>query len=1068
MDSTTSTKSEPAGVCPICGAEAKLAGMCVGCLASTVFDPFGDLAPVVAEPEELLTLGKYRLLEEIGRGGMGVVYRARQEGLERDVALKVIPAGPLADPEYLGRFRAEARMAAKLHHPNIVAVYDVGETANHAFFSMELVRGGTLAQRVKNQGPYLPEAAAKLIQDVARGIAHAHAASVLHRDLKPSNILLDYEGTPCVADFGLAKSTVDQSLTLSHQALGTPGWLAPEQVASHDASTPGTDVYGLGALLYFCLTGRGPFMGRTVSELFEKVQTGEPVAPRLLDSSIPRDLETIALRCLEKTPERRLASAQVLVDELQRFLDGKPIFARPVGMPTKLYRWAMRKKALALALGTLGCVIIGSAISLSLLWMKASKSAEAEKLQREAAHEELWNSLLQTAKGQRLSRAADARGKMLAATERAAALKPTRAVRDEAIAALAMPEIRELGQIYGADAPGWLERSILLHPKEKWGFQEISPGQFRKLDLMDAAAPAQLLEASPIKSSGEYLTLSAGGKWLVQGYAKGLCVWDVATGKLMPSVAGSVECFQLSTSTDDALLACTQENSLLLLSLPSGQEKARLDLSSSYWTQTRLSPRGDAVAVASQASKLDTSRDEVLLRRYDFSKPAGKPVWSMDIKSEIVNLLWSPDQSKLAVALAEGTILLVDAIAGRECGRLVGHSSRAVNLEFVKDGRYLLSGGWDYSTRVWDVGLSQLVLSYPQGASFQSYDAGETLLLQGTYGVVTQCSLHLPKLVRYFPLPRSEGKSSLSSQPRFSSDGTQILSAGAVAHVWDRASGVCQAVLPACHHVLPMPNGDVLLSTDSGLMHMAKQPTGKASGSMEFWHHFGFPSLWGPLARCNHAALSADGKTCVFTSDPINYSSAGAKNVEVWQFQKLVSKFSCLSSYPPVAINADASLLALGGHQKCHLQLFRANGEAIPLEGPAEALEDKLGIGVAMDPAGTLLVSTTHDQILFWDVVQRKLRHRIPRPTPTPHLAAAFSGDGRFLVVSGGEGELWLMKPETAELLAILHTPFPAVLNGVTLNATGSEVAATLSKGGILLWDLHTLQMELKKMGLSW
>ena len=278
--------------------------------------------------------GDYELLEELGRGGMGVVYRARQTSLGRIVALKMVLRGQLASQEDLTRFQAEAEALARLKSPHIVPIYEVGEHDGHAFFTMANIEGKTLSQRLA-KGPLPPREAATILLDVARAIEVAHNEGVLHRDLKPSNILLDEEGVPHVTDFGLAKrvstggETVDPSLTRTGAILGTPSYMAPEQAAgSRGQLGPATDVYSMGALLYQMLTGRPPFQAATALDTVLLVLEQDPVPPRLLNPLADRELELIALRCLQKPTDLRYESAGKLGDDLEAYLAGEPIAAR--------------------------------------------------------------------------------------------------------------------------------------------------------------------------------------------------------------------------------------------------------------------------------------------------------------------------------------------------------------------------------------------------------------------------------------------------------------------------------------------------------------------------------------------------------------------------------------------------------------------------------------------------------------------------------------------------------------------------------------------------------------------
>lgn len=282
--------------------------------------------------------GDYRLLEEIARGGMGVVFRAQQKSLDRFVALKMILEGSLASQVEIDRFRIEAQAAAHLDHPGIVQVYEIGEINGRHFFSMALVEGESLADKIKN-GPLEPTEAAELLLKIVDAIDYAHERGVIHRDLKPANILLDSKGEPRVTDFGLAKRPDrDRDLTMTGQMLGTPSYMAPEQASGKDV-TDATDVYALGAILYAMLTGKAPFEGATVVDTLTQVIEQEPTPLRQTNSKIPLDLETICLKCLEKDAAERYESAGDLRDEVQRFIDGDEIVARPLSPVGKALRW---------------------------------------------------------------------------------------------------------------------------------------------------------------------------------------------------------------------------------------------------------------------------------------------------------------------------------------------------------------------------------------------------------------------------------------------------------------------------------------------------------------------------------------------------------------------------------------------------------------------------------------------------------------------------------------------------------------------------------------------------------
>src|SRR6266496_1602324 len=341
-------------VCGKCGSKLFAdapQGFCSLCLFKTGLGPLQDEdedALASSAAEVLMDFGDYELLEEIGRGGQGVVYRARQKSLNRTVALKVIGLGQWATEAHLKRFRREAEAAANLDHPCIVPIYEVGECEGSCYFSMNFIDGGQLDEVAKRQ-PISFRRAAELIAKLARAVHYAHEHGILHRDIKPGNVLLDAKGEPHLTDFGLAR-LVETESTVTHtmEVLGTPSYMAPEQAAGNNAGvTSATDIYGLGAVLYHLLTGHPPFAAGTTYETVRLVLDTEPRQPRLWNRKIDRDLATICLKCLDKDRRRRYSSALALAEDLERWLKHEPIRARRTGLVTRGRKWVRRNPSIA-------------------------------------------------------------------------------------------------------------------------------------------------------------------------------------------------------------------------------------------------------------------------------------------------------------------------------------------------------------------------------------------------------------------------------------------------------------------------------------------------------------------------------------------------------------------------------------------------------------------------------------------------------------------------------------------------------------------------------------------------
>ncbi len=389
------TAPEPTGQPTQPGAKTAVPVLTVEWEAATppLLETVAATEKTTASPEGLsprpAPVAGYEILGVLGRGGMGVVYKARQIGLNRLVALKMIHATDHGDPRQLARFRTEAEAVARLRHPNIVQVYEVGEAEGCPFLSLEYVEGGALSQYL-NGTPLPARQAAELTEALGRAVDHAHTQHILHRDLKPANILLQAPGllpgglaVPKVADFGLAKR-LDQEKGQTHAGtvIGTPSYMPPEQAEGRIKDLgPAVDIYALGAILYELLTGRPPFKGETLMDTVRQVVHEEPVSPVRLNSKVPFDLQVICLKCLEKEPRRRYVSAAALADDLRRWLNGEPIRARPAGALERAVKWSRRRPAAA-TLIAVSVLALAALIGLAV-WHDADTQAHNQRLHLE-------------------------------------------------------------------------------------------------------------------------------------------------------------------------------------------------------------------------------------------------------------------------------------------------------------------------------------------------------------------------------------------------------------------------------------------------------------------------------------------------------------------------------------------------------------------------------------------------------------------------------------------------------------------------------------------------------------
>jgi WD40 repeat protein len=675
-------------------------------------------------PLKLGEFADYELLTEVSHGGMGVVYQARQRSLDRIVALKMLLGGQFAEPQARARFRSEAEIAARLQHANIVAVHEVGEHDHLPFFTMDYVEGRSLAELARDR-PLTPAVAAGYLSTIARAIAYAHGHGVLHRDLKPSNILIDGSDQPRITDFGLAKLLIGSttSLTLSSEALGSPNFMPPEQAAGkHKLIGPVSDVYGLGAVLYFLVTSRPPFIADNLTVALRQVQEQEPISPRMLNPGVPKDLETICLKCLQKEPPKRYQSAADLADELDRFRRGEPILARPVGPVGRSWRWCRRRPELAVAFGVCIALLFAGVVGVIAQWRRAELESQH---QRRLAYEADMNLIQQAIAVDNLGRARFLLGRH----------RPSRGETDlrkwewRMLKGLVLPDsLRTVGRHVGeVKALGFAGNDRLItgnFDEERiavWNLalnqlvEETAPAHVYDLSVHPSGRvfavagfraqvdlyrldPLQRFAALPAKGLAATVRFSPDGSHLAALSADRLWLWHLTWGPDHGLIATDLVA-ELPTSSfwpmaftpDGGRLAYWHGGEVMVYSL---QERQSVS----------LPPRGGAV------SGLAFSPDQRWLAVAGFD---GKLVL-IDLQSHEFKLLhqyeqplrvvaFSPDGSALVTAGVSGVLHVWDLPRQGERSALRGHTELVSAMAFAPNGRLLATGSKDSTCRVWDI-----------------------------------------------------------------------------------------------------------------------------------------------------------------------------------------------------------------------------------------------------------------------------------------------------------------------------------------------------------------------------
>jgi eukaryotic-like serine/threonine-protein kinase len=710
--------------CTRCGipfASEKLGELCPACLIANTLDVqepidgpafWEDEPPARAKPAR--TFSHFELLDELGRGGMGVVYRARDLNTDRIIALKVLQAHHLEVDDLVQRFRSEVRAVGSLDHPHVLPIHEVGEYEGIPFFSMKLTTGGSLAH---NMGSYLgnPRNAAELLAKVSRGVQHAHERGILHRDLKPGNILLDSAGEPYVCDFGLAKWLEDdRQLTMTAAVLGTPHYIAPEQASGSKGLTTAVDIYSLGAILYELLTGRPPFVGGSVLETLVASQEKTPDRPSSLVKNVPRDLETICLKALQHDPANRYTTAGAFAEDLENWLAGKPIQARPVGAAEQLWRWAKRNPLpaglVAILIITLTLAAVGStlvAIRLDTERQRARIAEQQALVERGKAEVQLWEALVAEARAWRMSNTPGRRFEALEAIRKAAAIKTAPQLRTEVIAALTHYDLRERRRHHVRDNP--LKQPLRFDAEVLYIYVADQNGDI-SIKSTETGETLSILDGT---GESVMALLHSGTKFLAARYASGAVrVWNVATKEVVYHEANR-PVWRLSTrwlqdfsfSRDESTFAVAGPDRTISIYRTENFDLIKVLSGAIVPAIIALDKTGNSLAVGSP--------EKEVIEVWNLEQNAPSPQ-TLSVGTRISCMAYIAGGARLAIAGYDDRDIQIHDLDSRQViQRLSGHRQNVTQLCSSEDGQILISTSRDKTVRVWPLRNTAEVIAMP-------------------------------------------------------------------------------------------------------------------------------------------------------------------------------------------------------------------------------------------------------------------------------------------------------------------------------------------------------------------
>jgi eukaryotic-like serine/threonine-protein kinase len=981
----------------------------------------------------------YEITGELGRGGMGVVYQARNVRLNRPCALKMILAGAHAGSDDVARFVTEAEAIARLQHPAIVQIRHIADADGLPFLELEYVTGGSLDRQLDGT-PWPTARAAHLAEQVALGIAEAHRQGIVHRDLKPSNVLLTADGMAKVGDFGLAKMLDGQSaLTRSESVMGSPSYMAPEQAQGHAKEAgPTVDVYAAGAILYELLTGRPPFRGTTALETLEQVKATDPVPPSRLVPGVPRDVETICLKCLQKEPGKRYETARALGDDLRRFLEGRPILARPISGLERAWRWCRRNRFVAgmtgIAAAAIFILAVGATLAAFIFRTQRDQVRQADRQTQEA----LLESLTAQARATRFSRQVGQRFESLETLVHAARiarelkLPPERfdRIRDQVVACLALPDLNATGRVIELPSvpllfcfDSGMKRYALRLPSGTILVRRVDDDQ----------------EVARIQARGDreifVFALSPDGRYLTTTHFPGhaLTVWDLDRNRIAVTEPGPVAGTAARFSPDSRRIALAhRDGEVLIYDLETGRSSR---LRSGLGDVQDLAFRADGlqIAVTSQVAKQPTCQIlEVESGRVVRTIPLNRPA----------SVAWSPDGVTLATSGEDLRIDLWDALSGILRARLEGSTSGGLHATFHPAGKLLASNGRENGLRLWDAVLGRAELSLPgESPTEPVFSSGGQIVLRSEDRLITyqvDPSIEYNALLHVSKFRMGYHRPSIRRDNRLLAVGTAI---GVV--VWDLARGTECGFLPIgiARQVMFEATGDLLTS---GAVGVQRWPVRLDSDRNEF--RIGPPRVLSFSRDSGHIAEDRLGRVI---------ATPRHTHADV-QISERLTQVKPLDECRYVAVSPDGEWLATGSH---HLgaQVWRVRDAEKVADLPVNS-----GTAVVFSPDGKSLL-TAHPPCKLWRTGTWALLRELGG------AGLCFSPDSRLVAVVDTNRIIRLVEAETGRVIARLESPDSGDVQWATFSPDGSRLVLVPNHNpAVYVWDLRAIRKRLAAIGLDW